>query len=129
LARHFLRLHATRLGRPELEIGPEAQALLLAYDWPGNVRELNNEMERAAALAAGPALTPQDLSDKLTRRLQPAGGPAPADEGASGSRSRRSDDEALAALARHGGNKTRAAKELGLTREGLRRKLMRLVQS
>jgi DNA-binding NtrC family response regulator len=140
LARHFLKLHATRLGRPELSIGPEVEAALTAYPWPGNVRELNNELERAAALAKGPVLRLADLSERLTGpkaegsdRLE-AEGQAPGQAQAvwTGQTERQgklkdlSREAVVEALRRHGGNKTGAARELGVSREGLRKMLLRI---
>lgn len=50
LARNAVRQHAENMGRPPMEIAPEAEQALRAYKWPGNVRELRNVMERAVAL-------------------------------------------------------------------------------
>jgi transcriptional regulator with GAF, ATPase, and Fis domain len=61
LAETFLRAQAHRLGKTLAGIEPRALARLLAYDWPGNVRELANVMERAAIVATGPSVTPEDL--------------------------------------------------------------------
>ena len=121
LAGYFLKQHTTRLGRPELELSPEARSLLLAYPWPGNVRELNNEMERAAALAHGPTLAASDLSGKITR-LSAALEPDPVRAGLK----QLTDKIVLDALEKHGGNKTRAALHLGLSREGLRKRLIKI---
>lgn len=49
------------LGRPGLHLSPEAMERLVTYRWPGNVRELENELERAAVLAGGNEIRPQDL--------------------------------------------------------------------
>jgi NtrC-family two-component system response regulator AlgB len=68
---------AARLGREGLQLAPEARRLLLAHRWPGNVRELANALERAAVLARGDTIGPEDLPDRL---LAPAG-PAPATPG------------------------------------------------
>lgn len=57
LAQHFLRLFASRFGRPIADIEPEAMERLKAYRWPGNVRELQNVIERAAILTRGPNVT------------------------------------------------------------------------
>ncbi|UQZ90974.1 sigma-54-dependent Fis family transcriptional regulator [Deltaproteobacteria bacterium Smac51] len=121
LAANFLESHARRLGRTGLSLTRAAQTALLAYGWPGNVRELNNEMERAAALTVGEAIEPEDLSLKIrAAALEVA--PAPA-AGRLADMEKRTVE---AALARHGGNKSRAAKELGLSREGLRKKMKKL---
>ena len=132
------------MGRPRLSLAPATRQCLLAYDWPGNVRELNNEMERAAALALEDVIRPSDLSARVLAALAGSGGigvasdiqpdiPAPP-------LLRQADvlpedmmnlDEAerlliQRALEVSGGNKSRAAGMLGITREGLRKKLLRL---
>lgn len=144
LARHLLEQHARVMGRPRLSLAPATRQCLLAYDWPGNVRELNNEMERAAALALEDVIRPSDLSARVLAALAGSGGigvasdiqpdiPAPP-------LLRQADvlpedmmnlDEAerlliQRALEVSGGNKSRAAGMLGITREGLRKKLLRL---
>jgi formate hydrogenlyase transcriptional activator len=56
LAAHFLRRFAAAHGRSVRELGPRAEAALLAHDWPGNVRELANVIERAVILSTGDRL-------------------------------------------------------------------------
>jgi len=116
LANHFVRDAARRLGRPDLVLSPEALALLGAYAWPGNVRELQHEIERAAILAAGARIAPEDFSEAL-QEAPPGGGPqrAAADE----------PEDIRRALAESHGNKAGAARRLGLSREGLRKKMKR----
>lgn len=65
LAQHFLKKYADELNKPMLQISNEANELLCNYDWPGNVRELENAMERAAVLAPGPQLQPDDLPNEI----------------------------------------------------------------
>ena len=128
LARHFLARHSASEGKPCCELSPAAERVLLAYDWPGNVRELENEMQRALALGAnGRPIGPQHLSgrvlgcDDTRQRL--------ADNSASPLRARVAQFERLLigdALQRHRGNRTATARELGLSREGLHKKMKRL---
>jgi transcriptional regulator with PAS, ATPase and Fis domain len=149
LSRHFLNQHTQRLGRPMLDLSPSAQQALLAYEWPGNVRELNNEMERLAALTIGTEVVEADLSARI-RAGRVHAAPAvsnissmpwqAAEEIPMPSSSRPDIDpdleegaiaraERLAvikALAQSNGNKTRAAEILGISREGLRKKLKRM---
>lgn len=103
----------------------EAMVLLMRYRWPGNVRELANEVMRAQALAEDEPMGPELLSPKLHgQALVP---PRPAAGGSLRERLMHSELELLReALARHRGNKTRVAEELGLTRVGLRMKMKRL---
>ncbi|MDR3175526.1 MAG: sigma-54 dependent transcriptional regulator [Desulfovibrio sp.] len=141
LARVFLDRHCANMGRPRLTLSSEAKELLMAYAWPGNVRELNNEMERASALTVGDVVTGADLSSRL---LAGAGSAAPergreqSDPSGNGfdppsaapPLSLQESERRLVreALRQTRGNKSRAAELLGITREGLRKKLLRLEQ-
>ncbi len=121
------------LGKSALKgrsLSDEAMACLVRHPWPGNVRELQNEVRRALALGDGPVLDANLLSHKLR---QPHGGapvaPDAASEDSGQLRHQLERFEAQlirAAMARHKGNKTHVADELGLTRVGLRMKLLRL---
>jgi DNA-binding NtrC family response regulator len=61
LAQRFLQQQAEKLGRPKLNLSPEAMQLLERYRWPGNVRELENAIERASILVDGEEITPAVL--------------------------------------------------------------------
>jgi len=75
LAAFFLTALGREMGKGELQLAPDAAALLAHYQWPGNVRELHNLMERAAVLCGGP------IADaNMVRLLLPALGAAPAVE-------------------------------------------------
>jgi two-component system response regulator HupR/HoxA len=107
----------------------EAMRCLVLHGWPGNVRELQNEVRRALALGDGPVLGVDLLSPRLRVALSPAS-PAPL-SGEDSSQLKHQLERVEAqlirdAMARHKGNKTHVADELGLTRVGLRMKLMRL---
>ena len=105
---------------------PLALARLSAHDWPGNVRELENEVLRLLMDARGDWLAAEDLSPGLRRACAPAPGPRTAG-GTLRDRVERLEAEVIAeTLARCGGNKSRAAEALGLSRVGLRAKLDRL---
>ncbi len=67
LARHFVKVHSERMGRPGLEISPEAETALAAFNWPGNVRELQNVLERATALCAGGRIELADLPERVAQ--------------------------------------------------------------
>jgi two-component system response regulator HupR/HoxA len=123
LAQHFLDQLVHRHGKRVCGFTPGAISLLSAYDFPGNVRELENEVERAYALVdTDDYITPELLSEHF------AGAPPPP-AGTGGSlRAAVECFEAQMirdALARHGGNQTRAAVALGLSRRGLIDKLER----
>jgi two-component system response regulator HydG len=102
----------------------EALALLQRHSWPGNVRELEAALERAAhALGPGATITAASL-DALAHFDPPL-----VREHREGLRSQSRELEARlirGALARAGGNRTRAARDLGLTRQGLWKKIRRL---
>ena len=148
LAVTFLRRFAERSGKPITLLEDDAIEALTAYDWPGNVRELENVIERAVVLAEGPSITRDDLpaelfgpssASRLRRRaataaprgrrgrprrlVSPTSWDAPAPE---------PDDPELDAFERHQlrdalaearGNKSEAARLLGLPRSTLVSKL------
>ena len=121
LARHFAQLYATRNQRPVPELAEATQRKLLAHHWPGNVRELQHAMERAIILGTGPALRPEDFRFAALENA-PA---APASEPVAIPLHLREVEKStiLRAIERHGGNLTKAARELGLTRTALYRRL------
>ena len=108
----------------------EALNLLTRHAWPGNVRELQNEIRRALALGDGPVLGAELLSPRVRQTVTLPDPVSDAVEEESGQLKHHLDRmEAQLirdAMLRHKGNKTHAADELGLTRVGLRMKMMRL---
>ena len=120
---HFLT--RPRRQRPK-RLSPECAARMLAYPWPGNVRELENEIERLVVLAGDSATIGAELVSIRIRQWAPS----TEDTRPSDPSSLPAAVEALerrmigAAMRRHGGNKTRAAEELKVSR----RNLIRLVQ-
>ncbi len=128
LAEKMLQDTCRRFGRDPLRFSPQALERLVAYNWPGNVRELQNEVERAAVLSPGDEIRVEDLSEEVTSD-SPMSGAASDPE---------TDDIALPdnleelerghlvrILAKCNGNKSEAARRLGISREGLRKKLAR----
>ncbi len=65
LAVHFLGQHARRVGKTVTHLDDETVEALVAHDWPGNIRELENVIERAVVLAEGPAVTRADLPPEV----------------------------------------------------------------
>lgn len=135
LAQSFLERYCAEMGRERLSLSDAVQGLLLRYAWPGNVRELNNEMKRAAALTPGNVVELKNLSsrileseagreylcrheEKLEREL------------ASMPLNLQQAEAVLIrrALEQAGGRKVKAAELLGITREGLRKKLQRMAE-
>ena len=135
LAAHFLERYTREFGREIAGFTQPALELLRAYDWPGNVRELENEVQRAVIQAEGETfITPELLSlrvrsndAKVADAAPPALAPDDEDEDTSGTLREMMDRVEKRILARtltaHGNNKTSAAKALGITREGLHKKL------
>jgi two-component system response regulator AtoC len=129
LALRFIEESSRKLGRASAVASAELLAALAAHDWPGNVRELKATIERAVLLARGPQLAPRHLAF-TTRRAPgtapPPDGPAaaPADElGFLSAEERAERDRIVAALDEHGGNQTRAAEKLGMSRSALINKI------
>jgi two-component system response regulator HydG len=134
LAASFLADCADRNGRPVHGITHEALRVLESYPWPGNIRELRNVIERAVALCPGPNIGLKDLPEALCSTAASAflcphqaepidGSPAPL-----ALRHARGEAEAaliLQALRKHGNNRLRAARELGISRRTLYKKLHR----
>jgi transcriptional regulator with GAF, ATPase, and Fis domain len=129
LAEALLARAAREASRAVPQLPREVLAALVAYDWPGNVRELENEMRRLVVLAADEVRLEHLSSAVLERRglhaPAAAGSPAPPEPGSNirdavADLERRSIEAALASA---GGNKSRAAQALGISRFALQRKL------
>jgi len=125
LVQHFIETESDRLGREVRPIDQSALEALCAYDWPGNVRELRNVIERAVVMSAGGVIRlPAELG---ARRAEAAIGDAPPDCRPLAERLRDFKRARIGeALARAGGNQTRAAELLGLHRQSLARMLREL---
>jgi two-component system response regulator HydG len=125
LAQHFLEQVAERMDKAVRGITSEAAKKLLEYDWPGNVRQLENVIERAVTLTQFDKLTVEDLPDKITAYEAPPqqlGAADPEHMLSLAELERRYIEQVLTAT---DGNKTQAAKVLGLDRRTLYRKLER----
>jgi DNA-binding NtrC family response regulator len=124
IARHYCEVLGQRYKRRPVHLSPDAEALLAGYAWPGNVRELRNVIERALLLASGDRLGSADLAPLLRPPAGDAGrGPAVTlPEGGIDLESLERD-LIRQALERTGGNRTRAAGLLGLSRDTLRYRL------
>jgi len=128
LAEALLARAAREAGRHAPVLTKEALAALVSYPWPGNVRELENEMRRLVVMAEE-AVTPELLSSAVQSGTSRAGqrgiqGQAPAVDGDLRAAVAAYEQRAIkAALEEHGGNKSRAAAALGISRFALQRKL------
>ena len=111
LAKHFLE-EAAKRGQKTTGLAKEALAVMMRYSWPGNVRELQNAMHFALVTSRGKTISPADLPREI-RQEQRQRGPNP----------KISPNAVQTALERTGGNKSRAAKLLGVGRATLYRYL------
>ena len=123
LARHFLAGAATQLGQEPPEPTPELLAHLRAYAWPGNVRELANAC--AFAVHVGGAVDRADLEHWPETPLLPGAGASPVAPGLHAETRALEQRRLREALQRTRGNKSQAARALGLSRQGLLKKLRR----
>jgi DNA-binding NtrC family response regulator len=121
LARFFLARFAKESNEPAKELTPEALGRLVEYDWPGNVRELENILQRAVTLSVGETLGPADIHfDPPARRPAPSAAPVLPE----GTTLEQWEQEIIReALRRANGNKSQAARALGLSRNALRYRL------
>ena len=124
LATHFLGRYAQEMNKPAGGFSQQALELMMSYEWPGNVRELQNEVQRIVIqLEPGNFVTPELLSPHIKKAL---GVVAKASVAKGTLREMMDSVEKyllLETLREHGQNKTAAAKSLGITREGLHKKL------
>jgi len=118
LARQF----AQEFAGATVRFSPQAAQGLLAYGWPGNVRQLRNAVQRACLLCRGDVILPEHLPPQATALAQTgAQPPSP-----TGRLSQLERAAILAALEECGGNRTQAAKKLGISRRTLIYKLRAL---
>ncbi|MCX6098315.1 MAG: sigma 54-interacting transcriptional regulator, partial [Caldiserica bacterium] len=144
LARHFLRKYAAKYGRDVTEIADQTLGLLTAYEWPGNVRELENVIARAVIISQAHVLLPETVelcAQPILHRheepsavevqplvAQPVQPQAIATDGNGGLRlseaiQQMEIDMIRRALRESGGNKTKAAQILGISRKSLFNKI------
>jgi DNA-binding NtrC family response regulator len=129
LATLFVTRFAKESGRAEkiTGISPAAMQILTAHYWPGNVRELQNVIERACALAQGGDLQPSDIQLDTPRNRSTASGPGADRFLPDGMTLDQWEDEMIReSLKRAGGNKSQAARLLGLSRNALRYRLSKI---
>jgi DNA-binding NtrC family response regulator len=126
LANHFLTKLAPDTGSRVETITDAGMAKLLAYHWPGNVRELENVIERSLVMAGGTQLDADDI------KMEAAPRPRPQSDGAGSflppglSLDEYEQEIIREALKRAEGNKSQAARLLGLTRNALRYRLTQM---
>ena len=121
LVAHFVRKFAEKNRRTVDTVTPRCMELLVSYGWPGNVRELENAIERGVILMRGDQLSEKSLPLPIQRQEAAGGGliapPASLQEA--------ERLLILQTLEETGGNKSEAARRLGITRKTLQNKLQR----
>jgi DNA-binding NtrC family response regulator len=125
LARYFFEFFSTKYNRPAIKgFSPDAEKLLLSYGWPGNVRELRNVVERIVVLESDETVLPDHLPKEIlfgkggARTVSAGSGITLPDSGLSLDNVEK--DLIRQALEKARGNKTQAAKLLGVTYDSLR---------
>jgi len=124
LVQLFIARFSAESGKAITSIKPEAMQMLVNYYWPGNVRELQNIVERAAALASGPVLETGDIHLDAPRSKSTNSGNNFLPEGMT--LEQWEDEMIREALRRANGNKSQAARLLGLSRNALRYRLTKI---
>jgi two-component system response regulator HydG len=125
LAEHFLKRYVERHRRQLRGLTPRALDLLVRYDWPGNVRELEHAIERAVILARGEHVTQAELPPDIRAASGDADGLAHQERSLPvGLTLKEVERELIRKTLEHtGGNRTRAAEVLGISRATLHNKL------
>jgi len=118
LARHFDKIYTNKYMKPQHDFDARAIEKLKSYHFPGNVRELQYTIERAVIMAEGDVLQAKDM---IFSPIESA--PAQADEPQELKLSTIEKNAILKVIEKHNGNISKAAKELGLTRTALYRRL------
>ncbi len=131
LTEHFLRRYTRLANKQRITLAPSVMDLLRRYDWPGNARELENEIQRLVALTpTGTKILPESLSPAITQsallQATPSASPAAARQTLAEMLADREREIVNGSLARHNGNLSRVATELGISRNGLRKMIARL---
>lgn len=125
MAHAFLKEFARENDKPVVDFTVDAMEALLKYSWPGNVRELRAAIERAVLLCRGDRVSVQELPESI-RLQEPLSVPVtPSPSPTQGTMTLREAEKQLIirALKEAGGNRTQAAKKLGMSRRTLHRKL------
>ena len=115
LSEHFLELYGRKYNKPKMRFSPTTLKKLEKYHWPGNVRELQHAVERAVIMSDSNIIQPSDFSFSL-----------PDSKGSEKQSINLEEVERNAikkVISKHGGNISHAARELGLTRAALYRRI------
>jgi len=125
LAHHFMRKYAKLYQKNISDLTPQTMRALMAYPWPGNVRELENVMERSVLLSPGPLIDESSLAFPAPKEAFPAReSVVPSLKNTTRIVTQEREREAITtALKDARGNKSRAAKLLGISRTSLYNKM------
>jgi two-component system, NtrC family, response regulator AtoC len=127
LVQAFLKESAKENGKPFRELAPEAAACILNHDWPGNVRELRAAVEHAVVMCTSARIGVRDLPTTVRHRTHVAPALQPDSQTDDGLNLHQTEQTLiLRALEESGGNRTEAAKRLGISRRTLHRRLREL---
>ncbi len=130
LARHFMSVYSAKFGKGFSSIQPEAEEALLAYSWPGNVRELKNVLERIVLLEEGNTLLKEHLPPQMFRPggayHKPKAVESADSDGSVKTLAEIEKEHIINVLRKADGNKSQAARLLGMSRQGLLEKLKRM---
>jgi DNA-binding NtrC family response regulator len=127
LARHFIALYDRKFGKAIQGLEPAAEEMFLQYGWPGNVRELRNAIERAMIFEDSAFISPRHVPIRLGVTPPDAEGASPEPDVCAGLSLPEAEKRMLLqALERSAGNKSRAARLLGISRDALRYRLAKL---
>ena len=119
LVDHFINQFNIKKERKVIGIPNHVLSMFMEYDWPGNVRELENIIEHAFVLCHGPQIEREHLPKEFINRFQDT-----KSTGKSIGRLEKAEaNEIIDALKRHGGNRSKAAQELGIDKSTLWRKI------
>lgn len=127
LAEYFLDKFNRKLDRSVRRIEKDVQDLFVSYDWPGNVRELEHLMERLVLMAKGDAIAAEDLPPEVKAPPVPPQGKIekPFKDFIKSQTEEVERQMIVRILEECGGNVTRAAQQLGLSRKGLQLKMIK----
>jgi len=123
LAQSFMREFAKENGKPVKEFTPDAAEALLKHHWPGNVRELRTAIEHAVVLSRGEKVGLRDLPPQVRAAITGEGDPSRALAASDLTVKEAEKQLVIRALKESNGNRTNAAKKIGMSRRTLHRKL------
>jgi Nif-specific regulatory protein len=126
LANHFLKEYCAETGRGQLEFAPEVLRRLVAAPWPGNIRQLRNETMRLAAIARGNPISEEDMWEGVSTPRYEVAIPRQAEpQSLKAAVGQLEKQMILEALQYTRNNQQQAARNLGLSRQGLINKMKR----